>query len=113
MPIRFIFAPDLLASLRWYADVLGLPAEAVRADPPTLRLSDTDTLVFSKQARPESHVLSVESITTARQRFEHRLVVPGENQGRIVAAGPGHLSLIDPANNGLTLLKTTCEGPPT
>ena len=113
MAIRFIFAPDLLASLRWYTDVLDLPAEAVRTDPPTLRLPDNDTLVFSEQARPGSHVLPVASVAAARQRFEHRLVVPGENQGRIVAAGPGHLSLIDPANNGLTLLKTTCEGPPT
>lgn len=33
MAIRFIFAPDLLASLRWYADVLNLPAEAMQAAP--------------------------------------------------------------------------------
>ncbi|AWM32016.1 hypothetical protein DDQ68_03920 [Hymenobacter nivis] len=90
MAIQFIFAPDQLASQRWYTGVLNLPAEAVRADPPTLRLSNTGTLVFSEQARPGSHVPPVESITAAQQRFEHRLVVPGENQGRIVAAGPGH-----------------------
>jgi catechol 2,3-dioxygenase-like lactoylglutathione lyase family enzyme len=112
MAIRFIFAPDLPASLRWYADILNLPAEAMRADPPTLQLTDTETLVFSDQARPGSHVLPVASVADARQRFEHRPLVPGENQGRIVAAGPGHLSLIDPANNQLTLLDTTCEGPP-
>lgn len=112
MAIRFIFAPDLLASLRWYADVLNLPAEAMQAAPPTLRLSDTDTLVFSEQARPGAHLLPVASIAAVRQRFEHRPLVPGENQGRIVAAGPGHISLIDPANNDLTLLETTCEEPP-
>ena len=112
MALRFIFAPDLLASLRWYADVLNLPAEAMQADPPTLRLSGTDTLVFSEQARPGAHVLPVVSIAAVRQQFEHRPLVPGENQGRIVAAGPGHISLIDPANNELTLLETACEGPP-
>ena len=111
MAIRFIFAPDLPASLRWYTDVLDLPAEAVRTDPPTLQLPDADTLVFSNQARPGSHILPVASVAAARQRFEHRPLVPGENQGRIVAAGPGHLSLIDPADNELTLLETTCDGP--
>ncbi len=105
MAVRFIFAPDLLASLRWYADILCLPAEAVQAEPPALRLLDADTLVFSEQARPGAHILPVASVAAARQRFEHRLLVPGENQGRIVAAGPGHLSLIDPANNELTLLE--------
>ena len=112
MAIRFIFAPDLLASLRWYTHVLDLPAAAVRADPPLLRLPDNDTLVFSEQAGPGPHVLPVTSVAAARQRFEHRPVVPGENQGRIVAAAPGHLSLIDPADNELTLLETTCKGLP-
>jgi catechol 2,3-dioxygenase-like lactoylglutathione lyase family enzyme len=111
MAIRLIFAPDLLASLRWYADILNLPADAVLADPPTLRLSDTDTLVFSDQAQPGAHLLPVASTAAVRQRFEHRPLVPGENQGRIVAAGPGQLSLIDPADNELTLLETNCEGP--
>jgi hypothetical protein len=111
MAIQHIFAPDLLASLRWYADVLNLPAEAMRADPPTLWLPGAGPLVFSAQAQPGSHVLPVESVAAARQRFEHRLLMPGENQGRIVAAGPDFLSLIDPANNQLTLLQTTCEGP--
>ena len=111
MAIRSIFAPDLLASLRWYADILGLPVEAMQADPPTLRLSDTDSLVFSEQARPGAHLLPVASVDAVQQRFEHRPLVPGENQGRIVAAGPGHISLIDPANNDLTLLETTCEEP--
>jgi len=110
MAIRFIFAPDLPASLRWYADVLNLPAEAVRADPPTLRLPGADTLVFSAQARPGAHVLPIASVAAARQRFEHRPLVPGQNQGRIVAAGPGHLSLIDPANNQLTLLEPGSGG---
>lgn len=111
MAIRFIFAPDLLASLRWYVDVFNLPADAVQADPPTLRLSDMDTLVFSAQARPGAHLLPIDSIAAARQRFEHRPLVPGENQGRIVAAGLGHLSLIDPADNELTLLETNCDWP--
>ena len=112
MAIRSIFAPDLLASLRWYADVLDLPAEAVLANPPTLRLTNDETLLFSAQARPGAHLLPVASVAAARQRFEHRPLVPGENQGRIVAAGPGHLSLIDPADNEITLLETICEGPP-
>ncbi|MFC6224928.1 VOC family protein [Hymenobacter artigasi] len=111
MTIRSIFAPDLLASLRWYADILGLPVEAMQADPPTLRLSDTDSLVFSEQACLGAHLLPVASIAAVRQRFEHRPLVPGENQGRIVASGPGHISLIDPANNDLTLLETTCGEP--
>ncbi|MGY3090861.1 catechol 2,3-dioxygenase-like lactoylglutathione lyase family enzyme [Hymenobacter sp. UYAg731] len=109
MAIRFIFAPDLLASLRWYTDVLNLPAEAVQAAPPTLQLSGTDTLVFSEQARQGAHILPVTSVAAVRQRFEHRPLVPGENQGRIVAAGPGHISLIDPADNEITLLETICE----
>ncbi|OGX86447.1 hypothetical protein BEN47_13165 [Hymenobacter lapidarius] len=50
-------------------------------------------------------MLPVASVADARQRFEHRPLVPGENQGRIVTTGPGHLSLIYPANNQLTLLK--------
>jgi hypothetical protein len=112
MAIRFIFAPDLLASLRWYIDILNLPPDAMQADPPTLRLSSTDTLVFSEKARPGAHILPVESADAARQRFEYRPRVPGENQGRIVAASPGHLSLIDPANNELTLFEIPCEEPP-
>lgn len=112
MAIQFIFAPDLTASLRWYADVLNLPAEAMQADPPTLRVPGADTLVFSARGRPGSHVLPVGSVAAARQRFEHRPLVPGENQGRIVAAGPGHLSLIDPANNQLTLLEPGSGGLP-
>ncbi|MDQ2772179.1 MAG: hypothetical protein M3Y54_16970 [Bacteroidota bacterium] len=112
MAIRFIFAPDLLASLRWYIDILNLPPDAMQADPPTLRLSGTETLVFSEKARPGVHILPVESAAAARQRFEYRPRVPGENQGRIVAAGPGHLSLIDPANNELTLLEMPCEDSP-
>ncbi|MFC6224930.1 hypothetical protein ACFP2F_16905 [Hymenobacter artigasi] len=31
--------------------------------------------------------------------------MPGENQGGLVAAGPNHLSLIDPASKALTLLE--------
>ena len=105
MAIQCIYAPDLPASLRWYADVLNLPADALQTEPPTLQLPGTDGLVFSAQARPGTHVLPVASVADARQRFEHRQLVPGENQGRIVAAGPGRLSLIDPANNQLTLLE--------
>jgi len=71
MATQLVFAPDLPASLRWYAHVLDLPADAVR------------------------------------QRFEHRSRVPIENQGRLVAAGPGYLSLIAPANKELTLLEPT------
>ena len=112
MAIRSIFAPDLLASLRWYADVLGLPVETIPANPPTLRLTNTETLLFSAQARPGAHLLPVASVAAARQRFEHRPLVPGENQGRIVAAGPGQISLIDPADNEITLLETPCEMPP-
>jgi catechol 2,3-dioxygenase-like lactoylglutathione lyase family enzyme len=105
MANRLIYAPDLLASLRWYVDVLELLAEAVQAEPPALRLPGSDTLVFSEQARPGAHVLPVASVAAARQQFKYHPLVPGENKGRIVAAGPGHLSLIDPANNQLTLLE--------
>ncbi|OGX82433.1 VOC family protein [Hymenobacter glacialis] len=105
MAIQCIYAPDLLASLHWYADVLNLPAEALQTEPPALQLPGTDGLMFSAQARPGTHVLPVASVADARLRFEHRQVVPGENQGRIVAAGLGRLSFIDPANNQLTLLE--------
>ncbi|MBO3272111.1 VOC family protein [Hymenobacter defluvii] len=112
MATRYIFAPDLSASRRWYADVLNLPADIAPADAATLHLPGADTLVFSAQAPPGAHVLPVESVDAARQRFEHRPLVPGENQGRIVAAGPGHLTLVDPANNELTLLEPTGEALP-
>ncbi|WP_158010919.1 hypothetical protein [Hymenobacter lapidarius] len=47
MASRLIYAPDLLASLLLYADVLNLPAEAVPRELPALRLPGADTLVFS------------------------------------------------------------------
>ena len=112
MAIRFIYAPDLLASLRCYIDILNLPPDAMQTDPPALRLSGTNTLVFSEKARPGAYTIPVESADVARQRFEYRPRIPGENQGRIVAVGPGHLSLIDPANNERTLFEISCEEPP-
>jgi catechol 2,3-dioxygenase-like lactoylglutathione lyase family enzyme len=105
MATRYIFAPDLPASLRWYTDVFDLAAAAAPADPATLCLPGADLLVFSAQAPPGPHVLPVASVAAVRRRFEQRPVMAGENQGRIVAAGPGHLTLVDPANNELTLLE--------
>ncbi|TFZ64312.1 hypothetical protein E4631_20150 [Hymenobacter sp. UV11] len=57
------------------------------------------------QAPPGAHVFPVDSVDAARRRFEHRPLVPGENRGRMVAAGPGRLILADPANNQFTLFE--------
>ncbi|SMB83532.1 hypothetical protein SAMN00120144_0720 [Hymenobacter roseosalivarius DSM 11622] len=67
-------------------------------------LEDGDVLLFSEQGAPAPQVLLVESVTAAQQRFLHRPLVPGENQGRVVETRPGSITLVDPASNHLTLL---------
>lgn len=62
MANRLIYAPNLLASAHWYADVLDLLVEAVQAEPAALRLPSNDALVFLVHARLGAHVLPVAAV---------------------------------------------------
>lgn len=104
-----VHAVDLPTTLRWYADVLGRAPDKTADKGLGFPLADGEALLFCEQAAPAPQVLLVESVTAAHQRFVHRQLVPGENQGRVVEIRPGSTTLVDPAGNHLTLLDKARE----
>lgn len=104
-PDIHIFAPDLLASERWYADVLAL--EPVACGPATVRfnLAEGAALYLSGQGQEAEFTLLVPHAQTYAQRLRNRVGRPGENQGRVLETRPDGVSLVDPAGNLLRLIE--------
>lgn len=102
MPTEYyaLFAPDLDASAHWYTDVLGreptATAEGLRYD-----LDTGATLVLTAQGQPAEFILPVPQVAAYRQRFEQRVTVSGEDQGRLVESEPHRVTLVDLAGNRL------------
>lgn len=113
MPSEYytIFAADLPASTHWYTDVLG--AEPVATpDGPCYGLDTGATLQLTAQGKPAEYILPVRDVAGYRQRFEHRFTVGGDNQGRLTAAQPDSLTLVDPAGNQLRFVAGPSVGQP-
>jgi catechol 2,3-dioxygenase-like lactoylglutathione lyase family enzyme len=113
MPSEYytIFAADLRASTHWYTDVLG--AEPVATpDGPCYGLDTGATLQLTAQGKPAEYILPVRDVAGYRQRFEHRFTVGGDNQGRLTAAQPDSLTLVDPAGNQLRFVAGPSVGQP-
>ena len=113
MPTEYyaLFAPDLDASAHWYTDVLGreptATAEGLRYD-----LDTGATLVLTAQGQPAKFILPVPQVAAYRQRFEQRVTVSGEDQGRLVEAEPHRVILVDPAGNRLQFVAGPSTGQP-
>lgn len=101
-----IFAPDLPASRHWYADVLGCRFLYSSGD--TLRFEMADeghTIFLSPRGQEAEFIVPVHHIEGYALRFQQRLLVSGDNQGRVVEASPNSLALVDPAGNLLHLVE--------
>ncbi len=106
-----IFAPDLPASAHWYADVLGLPATPT---PGGLRydLESGAVLLLCAHGRPAEFILPVPLAAAYQRRFEQRVTVNGENEGRILETQPNSVTLVDPAGNQLQFVTSPSAAPP-
>jgi catechol 2,3-dioxygenase-like lactoylglutathione lyase family enzyme len=106
-----IFASDLPASAHWYTDVLGHPGTPT---PDGLRfdLVNGYSLLLSARGQPAKVVLPVPEAAAYQQRFEQRVTVNGENQGRILETQSDSVTLVDPAGNHLQFITSLSAGPP-
>ena len=113
MPSEYyaIFAADLFASTHWYADVLGVVPIAT-PDGPCYELGTGATLQLTAQGQPAEYILPVLGVAGYRQRFEHRLTIGGDNQGRLTADEPDSLTLVDPAGHQLRFVARSSTGQP-
>lgn len=113
MPLEYyaVFAPDLSASTHWYTDVLGV-TPAATPDGPRYALDTGAALLLTAQGQPAEFILPVAAVAAYRQRFEHRLKVSGDNQGRLTAVQPGSVTLVDPAGNQLRFVAGASTGQP-
>ena len=113
MPSEYytVFAADLPASTHWYTDVLGAEPVATPAGP-YYELGTGATLQLTAQGQPAEYILLVPDVAGYRQRFEHRFTIGGDNQGRLTAAEPDSLTLVDPAGNQLRFVAGPSVGSP-
>jgi catechol 2,3-dioxygenase-like lactoylglutathione lyase family enzyme len=113
MPSEYytVFAADLFASTHWYSDVLGV-VPMPTPDGPCYRLDTGATLQLMSQGQPAEYILLVPDVASYRQRFEHRFTIGGDNQGRLTAAEPDGLTLVDPAGNQLRFVAGPSVGSP-
>ena len=70
------------------------------------------TLQLTAQGKPAEYILPVRNVAGYRQRFEHRFTVGGDNQGRLTAAQPDSLTLVDPTGNQLRFVAGPSVGQP-
>lgn len=101
-----IFAPDLPASRHWYADVLGCQLIYHSGDTVRFKMAEGHTIFLSPQGQEAEFMVPVHHVERYAQRFQQRLLVNGDNQGRVVEAGPNALALVDPAGNLLHLIES-------
>jgi catechol 2,3-dioxygenase-like lactoylglutathione lyase family enzyme len=104
-PDIHIFAPDLLASERWYADVLALEPVAYGLVTVRFDLAEGLALYLTAQGQEAEFTLLVPHAQAYAQRLRNRAGLPGENQGRVLETRPDGVSLVDPAGNLLRLIE--------
>ena len=102
----FIYAPDLPASRHWYADVLGCQLLYCSGETVRFEMAEGHTLFLSSVGQEAEFMLPVHHVAGYAQRFQQRLLVSGDNQGRVVETSPNNLALVDPAGNLLHLIES-------
>ena len=104
-PAIHIFAPDLLASQRWYGDVFALQPAAYGPGTVRFDLAAGPTVYLSLRGREAEFTLLVPHPAAYAERLRNRVGIPGENQGRVLETHADSVSLVDPAGNLLRLVE--------
>jgi len=104
-PDIHIFAPELLASQRWYADVFALEPAACGLGTVRFDLAVGPTMYLSLRGREAEFTLLVPHAAAYAERLRNRVGTPGENQGRVLETRSDSVSLVDPAGNLLRLVE--------